>query len=67
MVGIDGLDSLVVKSKVQGGGGYGWVPGRSFVGRAVEVGFEVRNCCKGDWVFGLLDLNKVRFPLILFS
>ncbi|KAF8339100.1 uncharacterized protein EI90DRAFT_2457861 [Cantharellus anzutake] len=68
MVGLDWLDALVVKEKVEGSGGgdvgggrgegCGFVPGRSFVGRTVEVGFEVRNVCKGDWVFGLLDLGK---------
>jgi NADPH:quinone reductase-like Zn-dependent oxidoreductase len=71
MVGLDGLDALVVRDKAgflsngsssgRGGEGeYGFVPGRSFVGRAVECGFEVRNCFKGDWVYGLLDLTKVR-------
>lgn len=75
MVGLDALDALVVRDKAgwlpsgsgSGGAGdeYGFVPGRSFVGRAVEVGFEVRNCCKSDWVFGLLDLAKVR--LLLFD
>ena len=68
MVGLDGLDALVVRDKAgflsasnsSADGEYGFVPGRSFVGRAVECGFEVRNCCKGDWVYGLLDLTKVR-------
>ena len=69
MVGLDGLDALVVRDKagfLSNGGGrggegeYGFVPGRSFVGRAIECGFEVRNCLKGDWVYGLLDLTKVR-------
>ena len=58
MVGLDRLDALVVGERVERGG-YGFVPGRSFVGRTVEVGFEVRNVCKGDWVYGLLDLAKV--------
>ncbi|KAF8292352.1 hypothetical protein DL93DRAFT_939594 [Clavulina sp. PMI_390] len=70
-VGLDALDALVVRDKAGwlssatfsggSGEGAGWVPGRSFVGRAVEVGFEVRNCVRGDWVFGLLDLSKVRY------
>lgn len=59
-VGLDALDALVVRDRSRGDGGFGWVPGRSFVGRAVEVGYEVRNCCMGEWVFGLLDLSKVR-------
>lgn len=59
MVALDGLDALLVKEKAAKSSGYGFVPGRSFVGRAIECGFEVRNVCKGDWVYGLLDLSKV--------
>jgi len=42
--------------------GIGHVPGRSFVGRVVECGWEVRDevVRKGDWVAGLLDVKKVR-------
>lgn len=41
--------------------GIGHVPGRSFVGRVVECGWEVRDevVRKGDWVAGLLDVKKV--------
>lgn len=67
MVGLDGLDALVVQDKASGGAGYGFIPGRGFVGRAVECGFEVRNVCKGDWVFGLLDLHKVCSLLYFIS
>ncbi|KAG6879418.1 hypothetical protein C0992_002792 [Termitomyces sp. T32_za158] len=38
----------------------GYIPGRSFVGRVLECGWEVREevIKKGDWVIGLLDLRK---------
>jgi hypothetical protein len=44
----------------------GFVPGRSFVGRVLECGWEVREDImkKGDWVVGLLDVKKV---CVLFS
>jgi len=70
-VGLDGLDSLIVQEKAEsrgGGGGSmrgkgkrrGFIPGRSFVGRAIECGFEVNKdvCKKGEWVVGLLDVRK---------
>lgn len=59
-VGVDGLDDLIVHEKAQRTDCYGFVPGRSFVGRAVECGFEVSAVAKSDWVFGLLDVRKVR-------
>ncbi|KAK0467913.1 uncharacterized protein EV420DRAFT_1635181 [Desarmillaria tabescens] len=38
----------------------GFVPGRSFVGRVLESGWEVKEevAKKGDWVVGLLDVRK---------
>ncbi|KAG6901636.1 hypothetical protein C0995_009737 [Termitomyces sp. Mi166 len=38
----------------------GYIPGRSFVGRVLECGWEVEEevVKKGDWVIGLLDLRK---------
>ncbi|KAG6900126.1 hypothetical protein C0993_002661 [Termitomyces sp. T159_Od127] len=38
----------------------GYIPGRSFVGRVLDCGWEVReeDVKKGDWVIGLLDLRK---------
>ncbi|EGO01527.1 hypothetical protein SERLA73DRAFT_176842, partial [Serpula lacrymans var. lacrymans S7.3] len=38
----------------------GYIPGRSFVGRVLEVGWEVREetAKKGDWVVGLLGVGK---------
>ena len=39
----------------------GYIPGRSFVGRVLECGWEVRDeeVRKGEWVVGLLDIKKV--------
>jgi hypothetical protein len=39
----------------------GFIPGRSFVGRVVECGWEVGEevVKKNDWVVGLLDVKKV--------
>lgn len=38
----------------------GYIPGRSFVGRVLECGWEVREQVvrKGEWVVGLLDVRK---------
>ncbi|KAK7051312.1 hypothetical protein VNI00_004812 [Paramarasmius palmivorus] len=38
----------------------GFIPGRSFVGRVLECGFEVSDDVvrKGEWVVGLLDVKK---------
>ena len=39
----------------------GYIPGRSFVGRVLECGWDVRDeeIRKGEWVVGLLDIKKV--------
>lgn len=72
-VGLDGLDSLLVHEKVGSpttlsdasikarSKAAGFVPGRSFVGKAIECGWEVKEevCKRGDWVIGMLDLRKV--------
>lgn len=60
-VALDALDALIVSERMGKGGseGAGFVPGRSFVGRAVECGFEVSNVSRGDWVIGLADIRKV--------
>ena len=58
-MGVDGLDDLIVSEKVSRTDCYGFVPGRSFVGRAVECGYEVSSISKSDWVMGLLDVRKV--------
>ena len=41
--------------------GVGFIPGRSFVGRVLECGWDVRDeeARKGEWVVGLLDIKKV--------
>ncbi|KAG6336330.1 hypothetical protein ID866_2755 [Astraeus odoratus] len=38
----------------------GYIPGRSFVGRVLEVGWEVRedSVRRGDWVVGLMGVQK---------
>ncbi|KAG8685143.1 hypothetical protein FRC08_013275 [Ceratobasidium sp. 394] len=58
-VALDALDALIVSERMgKGSEGAGFVPGRSFVGRAVECGFEVSNVSRGDWVIGLTDIRK---------
>ena len=39
----------------------GFIPGRSFVGRVVEVGWELgdEGVRRGEWVVGLVDVRKV--------
>lgn len=58
-VGLDGRDAAIVIKDKQNTPGF--VPGRSFVGRVVEVGWEVRadNVKKGEWVVGLMEVKKV--------
>ncbi|EJD00980.1 uncharacterized protein FOMMEDRAFT_147656 [Fomitiporia mediterranea MF3/22] len=57
-VAVDGLDDRIVYEKAARNDCYGFVPGRAFVGRAVEVGFEVNSVSKSDSVIGLLDVRK---------
>jgi len=44
----------------------GYIPGRSFVGRVLEVGWEVDEDTikKGEWVIGLNSVLKVRITLV---
>lgn len=59
-VSLDKFDSDMVKEKATSGSGAGkWIPGRSFVGRALNVGADVRVIAKGDIVMGLVDIRKV--------
>jgi hypothetical protein len=46
----------------------GFIPGRSFVGRVLEVGWELGDevIRKGEWVVGLVDVRKVDFFISLF-
>lgn len=80
-VGLDPLDSLLVKHKLEvaaGSGGkasksknkaVGYIPGRSLVGRVVQCGWDVPSdvCRKSDWVIASLDLRKVSLSLLCFS
>lgn len=61
-VSLDGLDAQLVAEKVKGSSGAGFVPGRSVMGRVVEVGWEVKEeiVKRGEWVVGLVDPKKVR-------
>jgi hypothetical protein len=63
-VGLDGLDALIVKEKSSDMNGVGFIPGRSFFGKAIEVGFGVQGLARGDWVYGLLDARKVRISYV---
>ncbi|TFK56256.1 hypothetical protein OE88DRAFT_1652920 [Heliocybe sulcata] len=64
--GLDSVDDRLVREVVsdvgggKGGKAVGYVPGRSLVGRAVEVGSSVREdtCRRSDWVVGMLDVRK---------
>lgn len=59
-VGLDALDALLVEERAARSDGFGYTPGRSFVGRAVECGWDVNNVSKGDWVIGITEVRKVR-------
>jgi Alcohol dehydrogenase GroES-like domain len=59
-VALEGLDVLLTREKSKNADGYGFVPGRGFCGRIVEIGHGISNLRKGDWVMGLLDVGKVR-------
>jgi NADPH:quinone reductase-like Zn-dependent oxidoreductase len=68
-VGLDGVDARLTAERAGSVGGaqpsVGWIPGRSFVGRAVEIGSSVREgwIKKGEWVVGLMDVHKVALLL----
>ena len=66
-VGVDDVDRRLVCPMPSAPGmasasepSVGWVPGRSVVGRVVEVGALVKDdvCRRGDWVAGLLDIRQ---------
>lgn len=50
---IDSIDRSIVREKVTSELSYGFVPGRSFCGRIVEMGRGVKRLRMGDTVFGL--------------
>lgn len=66
-VGLDSRDAAIVLKDKQNAPGF--VPGRSFVGRAVEVGWEVRGDIvkKGEWVVGLMEVKKVQSVFLSFG
>ncbi|KAF8514823.1 hypothetical protein BU17DRAFT_31635, partial [Hysterangium stoloniferum] len=57
-VGLDRLDALLFADRAERNDGFGYIPGRSFVGRALECGWDVNGISKGDWVYGLLQVKK---------
>ncbi|PWN53630.1 hypothetical protein IE53DRAFT_359838 [Violaceomyces palustris] len=57
-VAIDEMDRLLLREKVRSENAFGYVPGRSFSGRVLECGYEVKKMRKGDIVFGLQDSRK---------
>jgi NADPH:quinone reductase-like Zn-dependent oxidoreductase len=68
-VGLDGVDARLTAAHAgaidgshSGHPEVGWIPGRSIVGRAVEIGSAVKEdwIRKGEWLVGLLDAQKVR-------
>jgi hypothetical protein len=60
-VGVDGVDEKLVSGKGKEKVEVGFIPGRSFIGRVLECGWEVKeeDVKKGEWVVGLLDVKKV--------
>ena len=63
-VGLDSRDAAIVLKDKQNTPGF--IPGRSFVGRVVSVGWEVRDVLvrKGEWVVGLMEVKKVPCALL---
>lgn len=59
---IDFWDRAKVEILHTRGQGYGFVPGRAFVGKVLECGDDVdpKKVKRGDFVYGLADLRKVR-------
>ncbi|KDQ21082.1 hypothetical protein BOTBODRAFT_27083 [Botryobasidium botryosum FD-172 SS1] len=57
-VALDTLDAMIIADRAARSDGFGFVPGRSFVGCVIEYGWEVNNVAKGDWVVGLLEFAK---------
>lgn len=55
---IDEMDKLLLREKVRNETAYGFVPGRSFCGRVMETGWEVKRMRLGDIVFGLQSSRK---------
>ena len=63
-VALEGLDQLLTWDRAKTPDGYGFVPGRGFLGKAMECGGSVSSVRRGDWVMGVLDVGKVRYELL---
>ena len=63
------VPSLQVGAGVPRPAEVGFIPGRSFVGRVLEVGWELGDevVKKGEWVVGLVDVRKVSPFFFFFS
>ena len=57
-VAIDNIDRALLRERASTDPGTPFVPGRSFCGRVVESGWDVKKIRKGDTVFGLQDYRK---------
>ncbi|KIJ37433.1 hypothetical protein M422DRAFT_33759 [Sphaerobolus stellatus SS14] len=57
-VALDALDLLLLTNRSSKKSGYDFVPGRSFVGQVIEVGWDTKKVGKGDWVCGLADVKS---------
>jgi hypothetical protein len=57
-VGLDRLDVHLLHGKSAG-----YIPGRSFLGRVYQSGYEVQDrvAKRGDWIVGLLDIRQVSY------
>jgi hypothetical protein len=62
-VGLDRWDIEKTWSNAKSTGGAGWVPGRAVYGKVLARGEGVSRVKKGDLVWGLTTLKKVRFIL----
>lgn len=57
-VAIDNIDRALLRERAATDPSTPFVPGRSFCGRVVESGWDVKKIRKGDTVFGLQDYRK---------
>jgi NADPH:quinone reductase-like Zn-dependent oxidoreductase len=55
---IDETDRQLLREEIKRMKAYGFIPGRSFCGRVMETGWEVKRVRKGDVVFGLQSSRK---------
>lgn len=61
-VGLDRLDVERVREMASRPDGFGWVPGRAFYGRVLDTGIEIKQLKRGDLVWGMTPMKKVRSP-----